>query len=65
VRHGWAAAGLAPVWSSTTDDGPFNGALERPALRELVSTPLAGASVLDAGCGSGGNASGCSTPART
>ncbi len=44
---------LAPVWSSTTDDGPFNGGLERPALRSLVPTPLTGARVLDAGCGSG------------
>jgi SAM-dependent methyltransferase len=44
---------LAPVWSATTDDGPFNGALERPALRSLVPTPLAGATVLDAACGSG------------
>ena len=33
---------LAPVWSSTTDDGPFNGGLERPALRSLVPTPLDG-----------------------
>jgi SAM-dependent methyltransferase len=44
---------LAPVWSSTTDDGPFNGWLERPALRSLVPIPLAGTRVLDAGCGSG------------
>ena len=44
---------LAPAWSSTTDDGPFNGGLERPALRTLIPKPLAGASVLDAGCGSG------------
>jgi SAM-dependent methyltransferase len=44
---------LAPVWSSTTDDGPFNGWLERPALRSLVPMPLTGARVLDAGCGSG------------
>jgi SAM-dependent methyltransferase len=43
---------LAPVWSQTTDDGPFNGGLERPALRDLVP-PLAGRVVLDAGCGSG------------
>jgi len=43
---------LAPVWSATTDDGPFNGGLERPALRELVPQPV-GATVLDAGCGSG------------
>jgi SAM-dependent methyltransferase len=44
---------LAPVWSRTTDEGPFNGLLERPALRSLVPRPLGGASVLDAGCGSG------------
>jgi SAM-dependent methyltransferase len=44
---------LAPVWSSTTDDGPFNGWLERPALRSLVPVPLTGTKVLDAGCGSG------------
>ena len=44
---------LAPVWSSTTDDGPFNGWLERPALRSLVPMPLSGTRVLDAGCGSG------------
>ncbi len=44
---------LAPVWSSTTDDGPFNGWLERPALQSLVPRPLTGANVLDAGCGSG------------
>lgn len=44
---------LAPVWSATTDDGPFNGLLERPALRALVPRPLAGRRVLDAACGSG------------
>ncbi len=44
---------LAPVWSATTDDGPFNGWLERPALRSLVPRPLAGATVVEAGCGSG------------
>jgi hypothetical protein len=47
---------LAPVWSSTTDEGPINGRLERPALRSLVPTPLDGATVLDAGCGSEGAA---------
>jgi SAM-dependent methyltransferase len=47
---------LAAVWSATTDDGPFNGYLERPALRALVPADLAGASVLDAGCGSGAQA---------
>ncbi|MFD6199637.1 class I SAM-dependent methyltransferase [Mycobacteriaceae bacterium NPDC060252] len=44
---------LAPVWSATTDDGPFNGLLERPALRSLVPRPLTGRAVLDVGCGSG------------
>jgi SAM-dependent methyltransferase len=44
---------LAPVWSAATDAGPFNGLLERPALRSLIPRPLRGASVLDAGCGSG------------
>jgi SAM-dependent methyltransferase len=44
---------LAPVWSATTDAGPFNGLLERPALRSLIPRPLRGASVLDAGCGAG------------
>jgi hypothetical protein len=39
--------------TQTTDEGPFNGLLERPALRSLVPRPLHGASVLDAGCGSG------------
>jgi ubiquinone/menaquinone biosynthesis C-methylase UbiE len=41
------------VWSATTDDGPFNGWLERPALQSLVPSDLAGLTVLDAGCGSG------------
>lgn len=44
---------LAGVWSATTDDGPWNGWLERPALRSAVPLPLRGAAVLDAGCGSG------------
>ena len=47
---------LATVWSSTTDEGPFNGFLERPALRALVRGDLDGAVVLDAGCGSGAQA---------
>jgi SAM-dependent methyltransferase len=47
---------LAAVWSATTDNGPFNGFLERPALRALVPVDLAGATVLDAGCGSGAQA---------
>ena len=47
---------LAAVWSATTDEGPFNGLLERPALRSLIPGTLAGAVVLDAGCGSGAQA---------
>src|ERR1700750_1609753 len=47
---------LAAVWSSTTDEGPFNGFLERHALRALVPGDLHGAVVLDAGCGSGAQA---------
>jgi len=47
---------LAAVWSSTTDRGPYNGLLERPALRSLVPGHLAGAVVLDAGCGAGAQA---------
>jgi SAM-dependent methyltransferase len=47
---------LAPVWSATTDDGPFNGMLERPALRALIPGNLDGSVVLDAGCGSGAQA---------
>jgi hypothetical protein len=34
---------LAAVWSSTTDEGPFNAFLERPALRALVPGTLHGA----------------------
>jgi 2-polyprenyl-3-methyl-5-hydroxy-6-metoxy-1,4-benzoquinol methylase len=47
---------LAPVWSATTDAGPFNGLLERPALRALIPGSLQGAVVLEAGCGSGAQA---------
>jgi SAM-dependent methyltransferase len=47
---------LAGVWSATTDDGPWNGLLERPAFRSLVPGHLSGAAVLDAGCGSGAQA---------
>jgi len=47
---------LAPVWSSDTDEGPYNGLLERPALRSLIPRSLKGAVVLDAGCGSGAQA---------
>ena len=44
---------LASVWAESTDEGPFNGLLERPALRELIPRPLAGMTVMDAGCGAG------------
>ncbi|HEY1514904.1 MAG TPA: class I SAM-dependent methyltransferase [Solirubrobacteraceae bacterium] len=44
---------LARVWSATTDEGPWNGGLERPTLRSAIPRPLRGAAVLDAGCGSG------------
>jgi SAM-dependent methyltransferase len=47
---------LAAVWSAATDEGPFNGLLERPALRALVPGRLDGAAVLEAGCGSGAQA---------
>jgi SAM-dependent methyltransferase len=47
---------LAPVWSSTTDEGPYNGLMERPSLRALIPASLKGATVLDAGCGSGAQA---------
>ncbi len=48
---------LAAVWSATTDDGPYNGGLERPALRSLIPQPLTDKVVLDAGCGSGAQCS--------
>lgn len=47
---------LAAVWAKTTDDGPWNGHLERPALRSLLPSDLKGLTVLDAGCGSGAQA---------
>ena len=47
---------LAAVWSATTDEGPYNGLLERPALRSLIPGSLPGAVVLDAGCCSGAQA---------
>src|ERR1700743_3976219 len=47
---------LAAVWAATTDEGPFNGLLERPALRALVPADLSGKVGLDAGCGSGAQA---------
>jgi SAM-dependent methyltransferase len=47
---------LAAVWSAATDEGPYNGLFERPALRSLIPGRLAGAAVLDAGCGSGAQA---------
>jgi SAM-dependent methyltransferase len=39
-----------------SDDGPFNGWLERPALRSLIPLPLSDLTILDAGCGSGAHA---------
>jgi hypothetical protein len=42
---------LAPVWSNVSDDGPFNGWLERPAFRSLIPAPFSGLTILDAGCG--------------
>jgi SAM-dependent methyltransferase len=51
TRHAYDR--LAPVWSETTDDGPYNGLLERPALRSMIPRPLQGVTVLDAGCGAG------------
>ena len=47
---------LAPVWSKVSDDGPFNGWLERPALRRLIPSRLSELTILDAGCGSGAQA---------
>ena len=47
---------LAAVWAATTDEGPFNGLLERPALQALAPRPLKDLTVLDAGCGSGAQA---------
>jgi SAM-dependent methyltransferase len=47
---------LAPVWSEASDDGPFNGWLERPALCSLIPSGLSGLTILDAGCGSGAQA---------
>ncbi len=44
---------LAPVWSSATDDGPYNAYLERPMMRSMVPRPLTDRTVLDLGCGSG------------
>jgi SAM-dependent methyltransferase len=44
---------LAPVWSATTDDGPYNAHLERPMMRSLVPRPLKYQVILDLGCGSG------------
>ena len=47
---------LAPVWAATTDEGPYNGWLERPAFRRLVPSPVSGLTILDAACGSGAQA---------
>jgi hypothetical protein len=33
---------LVSVWSSATDEGPFNGLLERPALRAAVAAARLG-----------------------
>jgi SAM-dependent methyltransferase len=55
-RTRYAYDQLAAVWSVTTDEGPFNGYLERPALRSLVPAGLNGKVILDAGCGSGAQA---------
>jgi SAM-dependent methyltransferase len=44
---------LAPVWSATTDDGPYNAHLERPMMRALMPRPLNDQVILDLGCGSG------------
>jgi ubiquinone/menaquinone biosynthesis C-methylase UbiE len=47
---------LSGVWSAATDDGPFNGWLERPALRSLVPGSVNGKAIVDAACGSGAQA---------
>lgn len=47
---------LSAVWSATTDEGPFNGLLERPAFRALIPGPVDGAVIVDAACGSGAQA---------
>jgi ubiquinone/menaquinone biosynthesis C-methylase UbiE len=47
---------LAPVWTEASDDGPFNGWLERPAVRSLIPLPVSGLTILDAGCGTGAQA---------
>jgi SAM-dependent methyltransferase len=47
---------LAAVWTATTDDGPFNGLLERPAFRALIPGGVDGAVIVDAACGSGAQA---------
>jgi SAM-dependent methyltransferase len=47
---------LAPVWAATTDDGAFNGLLERPAFQALIPGSVDGAVIFDAACGSGAQA---------
>jgi SAM-dependent methyltransferase len=47
---------LSAVWAATTDDGPFNGLLERPAFRALLPGSVDGAVIVDAACGSGAQA---------
>jgi len=54
---------LPAVWSTTTAEGPYNVLLVRPALRSLIPEGLAGAVVLDAGCGSERRPNGCLTGA--
>ena len=54
---------LAGVWSSTTDDGPFNGLLERPALQALVPAACAGPPCWTPAAGPGRRRSGCWTRA--
>ncbi len=44
---------LAPVWRASTDDNLWNEHLERRPVRELLYEPLAGTTVLDAGCAAG------------
>jgi SAM-dependent methyltransferase len=47
---------LADVWSATTDAGPFNGMLERPAFQALIPGSVDGSVIVDAACGSGAQA---------
>ncbi len=47
---------LSDVWSAATDDGPYNGWLERPAFRALLPGSVDGKVIVDAACGSGAQA---------